>query len=53
MILTEKSKNDRQVAAAQNLVKCCKQAGLVVDDVVLGALALEIVLFWLFAKAFR
>ena len=28
-----------QVAAAQNLVKCCKQAGLVVDDVVLGALA--------------
>lgn len=28
-----------QVSAAQNLVKCCKQAGLVVDDVVLGALA--------------
>jgi cell division protein FtsA len=28
-----------QVSAAQNLVKCCKQAGLVVDDVVLGAIA--------------
>ena len=28
-----------QVAAAQNLVKCCKQAGLTVDDIVLGALA--------------
>ncbi|MEB2285914.1 MAG: cell division protein FtsA [Polyangiaceae bacterium UTPRO1] len=28
-----------QVAAAQNLVKCCKQAGIAVDDVVLGALA--------------
>lgn len=28
-----------QVSAAQNLVKCCKSAGLVVDDVVLGALA--------------
>jgi cell division protein FtsA len=28
-----------QVAAAQNLVKCCKQAGLTVDDIVLGAIA--------------
>ena len=28
-----------QVSAAQNLVKCCKQAGLTVDDVVLGAIA--------------
>jgi len=28
-----------QVSAAQNLVKCCKQAGLIVDDVVLGSIA--------------
>jgi len=28
-----------QVAAAHNVVKCCRQAGLGVDDIVLGALA--------------
>jgi cell division protein FtsA len=28
-----------QVAAAQNLIKCCRQAGLAVDDVVLASLA--------------
>ncbi len=28
-----------QMSAAQNLVKCCKHAGLAVDDVVLGPLA--------------
>jgi len=28
-----------QIAAAQNLIKCCRQAGLMVDDVVLGGLA--------------
>ncbi len=28
-----------QMSAAQNLIKCCKRAGLTVDDVVLGPLA--------------